>query len=272
MPVGAVRPIEDGPLVGWPLMAWPWRDLRARLAGQPSAVGGGFHLWWKGLGVDEPIVACSVVLEVLRPPSVPALYFWALQASFLDEIGVSYGTAHTGLQWNARHPGGRAVNWGGYALAADVGSVLDGTASLLPGIPGDRNTRTFAWREQVPYRFTIHRGALGWAATVTDLVTGSEVTIRELLAGGDRLGGFVMWTELFCRGSDPTTAVRWSQPEVLTRSGRRLAPAGLQVTFPGGDEWRRLDVVVDEVGVQQITDVTRTIQHQATVPLARRDP
>lgn len=255
-------------------MAWSWRDLKARLAGPPGGaktVGGGFHLWWKGVPTDEPIVACSVVLEVLQPPSVPALYFWALQASFLDEAGISYGAAHTGLQWNARHPGGRAVNWGGYAQAADVGSVLDGTDSPLPGIPGDRNTRTFAWRDQVPYRFAIHRGALGWAATVTDLVTGSEVTIRELLAGGDRLGGFVMWSELFCRGSDPTAAVRWSQPEALTRSGRLLAPTDLQVTFPGGDEWRQLDVVVDEVGVKQITAVPRTIG-QATVPVARRRP
>ena len=252
-------------------MAWSWRGLRAIL-GQPgsaTATGGGFHLWWKGLPADEPIVSCSVVLEVLQPPTVPALYFWALQASFLDQVGTSYGAAHTGLQSNARHPGGRAVNWGGYAQAADVGSVLEGTDSPLPGIPGDRNTRTFAWREGVPYRFSIHRGAVGWAASVTDLVTGSAVTIRELFAEGDRLGGFVMWSELFCRGSDPMTAVRWSGPEVVTRSGRRAAPTSLQVTFPGGDEWRRLDVVVDDVGVRQVTDTARTTEHLAVVPLAR---
>ena len=118
----------------------------------------------------------------------------------------------------------------------------------------------------MPYRFAIHRGAVGWAATVTDLVTGSAVTIRELFAAGDRLGGFVMWSELFCSGSDPMTVVRWSQPEVVTGSGRRSGPTGLQVTFPGGDEWRRLDVVVDDVGVRQITDSPRTMDHLALVP------
>ena len=234
-----------------------------------SATGGGFHLWWKGPAVDEPIVSCSVVLEVLQEPTVDALYFWALQASFLDDVGIRHGAAHTGLQWNARHPGTRAVNWGGYARAADVGSVLDGTDSPLPGIPGDRNTRTFHWRAGVPYRFTIHPGPRGWAATVTDLVTGSGVTIRELFAGGDRLGDFVMWSELFCRGRDPTTAVRWSQPEVLTRSGRRAAPHSLQVTFPGGAEWERLDVAVDDVGVVQRTDAPRSIEHLALVPPLR---
>ena len=253
-------------------MPGSWRRL---LGGAPadrggsSAVGGGFHLWWKGVAADEPIVACSVVLEVVQEPSVDKLYFWALQASFLDASGVSHGAAHTGLQWNPRHPGGRAVNWGGYAQAADVRSVLDGTDSPLPGIPGDRNTRNFAWRADVPYRFAIHRGAVGWAATVTDLVTGSGLTIRELYAGGDRLGGFVMWSELFCRGDDPSAAVRWSQPEVLTASGRTAAPTALEVTYPGGDEWRRLDVVVDEVGACQVTDTPRRTPHHAMVPLAR---
>ena len=256
-------------------MAWSWRDLKARLAGPPAgarAVGGGFHLWWKGLSTDEPIVACSVVLEVLQPPSVPALYFWALQASFLDEAGVSYGAAHTGLQWNARHPGGRAVNWGGYAQAADVGSVLDGTDSPLPGIPGDRNTRTFAWREQVPYRFTIHRGALGWAATVTDLVTGSEVTIRELLAGGDRLGGFVMWT----RAVLPRERSRRGGALVAARGAHPLRAAARPDRPPGHLPRRRRVAAArcrrGRGGCAADHRRCRGPIGQATVPVARRRP
>src|SRR5262245_62655011 len=251
-------------------MASAWQRFRSWIATAGSSggggSGGGFHLWWKGVPADEPIVACSVVLEVVEPPTVAALYFWALQASFLDATGRSYGAAHTGLQWNPRHPGSRAVNWGGYAQAADVTSILEGSDSPLPGIPGDRNTRNFAWREQVPYRFTIHRGAAGWASTVTDLQTGSEVTIRELYASGDRLGGFVMWSELFCAGDDPTTTVRWSDPRARTASGRVVRPAALDVTFPGGPQWRRLDVVVDAVGVQQSTNATRTLDHLTVSP------
>jgi hypothetical protein len=246
-----------------------WRRLVQGGAGV-SAVGGGFHLWWKGVSTDEPLGSCSVVLEVLQEPTIPMLYFWALQASFLDAAGIAYGAAHTGLQWNPRHPDSRAVNWGGYAQAGDVTSILDGNDSALPGIAGDRNTRTFAWRPRVPYRFTIHRGSIGWASTVTDLVTGSGVTVRELYAGGDRLGGFLMWSELFCRGTDPSTTVRWSQPQASTASGRTVTPSDLEVTYPGGDEWARLDVTVDEVGVRQVTNAPRTTPPHARVALAIR--
>ena len=252
-------------------MASVWQRMRSwfpTAGASGGGAGGGFHLWWKGVPTTEPIVACSVVLEVVQPPTVAALYFWALQASFLDR-GRRVGGAHLGLQWYSLHPGSTAVNWGGYAQAADVTSILEGSDSPLPGIPGDRNTRTFAWGDGIPYRFTIHRGTVGWASTVTDLVTGSEVTVRELYAGGDRLGGFVMWSELFCRGDDPPTTVRWSEPEARTASGVIVRPEQLQVTFPGGPEWRRLDVVVDDVGVQQRTDVPRTLDHLTLVPPAR---
>jgi hypothetical protein len=145
--------------------------------------------------------------------------------------------------------------------------VLDGTDSPLPGIPGDRNTRNYPWREGTPYRFTIHRGAVGWAASVTDVAADATVTIRELYAGGDRLGGFVMWSELFCRGDDPTTVVRWSEPRVVTASGQVLAPAGVQATFPGGEQWRRLNAVTDEVGVLQVTDARRTTKNMTALRL-----
>ena len=68
-------------------MASVWQRLRSWLptaGASGGGAGGGFHLWWKGVPANEPIVACSVVLEVVQPPTVDALYFWALQASFLD--------------------------------------------------------------------------------------------------------------------------------------------------------------------------------------------
>jgi hypothetical protein len=74
-----------------------------------------------------------------------------------------------------------------------------------------------------------------------------------------------MWSELFCRGDDPPTAIRWSQPSVATASGLVLSPSGLQVTYPGGSEWERLDVVVDPVGVCQITNRSRTTPHDSVV-------
>jgi hypothetical protein len=66
--------------------------------------------------------------------------------------------------------------------------------------------------------------------------------------------------------------VRWSQPSALTASGVVVAPAGLQATFPGGDEWRRLNVVADDVGVLQVTDARRTTKNMTVLPLSVSRP
>ncbi len=230
-------------------------------------VGGGFHLWWQGIEVSDPIVGCAVTLEVLREPTVAALYFWAMQTNFLDAAGTSHGAVHTGLQWNPRHRDSRAVNWGGYAQAADVTSILEGSLSELPSTPDDRNTRDYPWRAGAPYRFSIQRSPRGWTSSVTDVERSVTTVIRELFAGGDRLGGFVVWSELFCTGRDPHTAVRWSNPEVTRSTGVLDRPTGMTATYPGGREWRRLDTTVDEIGVVQATDVRRRIPHQSLLGL-----
>ncbi len=232
--------------------------------------GGGFHLWWQGIEVGSPIIGCAVTLEILEQPRVQALYFWALQVSFLDAEAHSYGAAHTGLQWNHRHPGGRAVNWGGYALAADVTSILEGSQSPLPSTPDDRNTRDYPWRAAAPYRLAVHRSERGWTASITDIERSSTVAIRELFAGGDRLGGFVVWSELFCSGHDPRSAVRWSDPAVIRSDGQTDRPTGMTATYPGGRAWRRLDTSVDDVGVVQATDSRRRTPHQTVVGLHGR--
>src|SRR4051794_17537598 len=95
-----------------------------------------FHLWWQGIDGGAPLVEVAATIEVLRQPAADRLYFWALQTSFISDRG-THGAAHIGLQWNPRHPGSKAVNWGGYADAADVRSILDGTPSSLPSTPSD---------------------------------------------------------------------------------------------------------------------------------------
>ncbi len=64
-------------------------------------MGFSFHLYWE---LVSPAREVAVTLEVLEPPSVDRLYFWALQASFLDASG-SQGAGHLGLQWNPALPG-----------------------------------------------------------------------------------------------------------------------------------------------------------------------
>ncbi len=208
-----------------------WFTSRSRHAA-PSTGPTSAHLWFEGIP-SGPWRSVSATLEVVTEPSAAALYFWALQASFTDASGASFGAAHTGLQWNPRHPGGRAVNWGGYASTADVGSVLEGTRSALPGIPGDENTRNFAWRPGTGYRFTISRVEHGWRSTVVDTSTGERIVIRELLVGGDRLNGFVVWMEIFAPCDAPTTVVRWSELEVADDArDTRHRVRSLRTSFP----------------------------------------
>src|SRR5438105_4146046 len=61
-----------------------------------------------------PVRSARAILEILYPPRVDALYFWALQVSFVDPDGTDHGAGHLGLQWSAQFPGKTAVNWGGY--------------------------------------------------------------------------------------------------------------------------------------------------------------
>ena len=164
-----------------------------------------------------------------------ALYFWALQASFLDG-GRSYGAAHIGLQWNPRHPSNAAVNWGGYADTGNVHSILKGSPSPLPSTPNDPNTRDYPWRPGVPYRLRISRVASGWRGEITDVSTGDVQHIRDLYAGGDRLGGFVVWAEVFAACDDPSTIGALVGPGSRRCRGRR-PPAELGAAqLP--DRWR----------------------------------
>ena len=39
------------------------------------------------------------------------------------------------------------------------------------------------------------------------------------------------------------------------------------MTFPAGSEWRRLDVVVDDVGVLQVSNTARTTANMAVLAL-----
>ena len=113
-------------------MSW-WRRFTEGVqwdgrVGPPRSANGAssFHLAWEA--PTGSWTGAEAVLEVIDPPAVPSLYFWALQVSFEDR-GRAAGGAHFGLQWYSAHPGSTAVNWGGYA---PDGRELSGTESLLP--------------------------------------------------------------------------------------------------------------------------------------------
>ena len=196
-----------------------WQQLvrrRARTTGFPTSSNraSSMHLHWDPS--PPPALEVAVTLEIVEPPVVPHLYFWALQASFVTVEGHRLGGAHLGLQWYDRHPGSTAVNWGGYR---DGAGELDGDVSALPSATGNPNTRDFAWRARVPYRLRIHGDGDGWwTGSVTDLTTDETTVVRRLRGGGARLAAPVMWSEVFARCDDPSVVVRWSDPNPTVRA------------------------------------------------------
>ncbi len=238
-----------------------WRRPRTR--GFPPSGNGAssFHLFWRLPASAGHLVEAGVTLEVTTPPAVDRLYFWALQVGFPGA-----GAAHLGLQWNDRHPGFGAVNWGGYA--AD-GSLLGGTESALRSTPADPNTRDYAWEPGRAYRLGVRRAEEGvWRGEVTDVATGDTATVRDLVAAAPFLGDAMVWSEVFARCDDPSVTVRWSDFEVVTDRGDRITPVALGVNYQshadGGcaNTTSRRD---GRGGVLQVTNAERLTPQGATL-------
>ena len=247
----------------------------ARIAGEPPSGNGAssFHLWWE-LPYGEYLSEVSVTLEIVEPPTVDRLYFWALQASFVKPGG---GGAHLGLQHHPRFPGNTAANWGGYAASGD-GRLLEGSPSPLPSTPGDVNTRDFAWIPHRPYRLTIGRssdgapdGLFAWRGSIEDLHSGEITVVRDLFSRGEYLRGPVVWTESFARCEHPSVAVRWSDLLAVGEMDQPIAVASVSPMFQdraaGGCD--NTDVSVDRAGWVQRTTTDRTIRPGVPLKLPR---
>ena len=114
------------------LRRWWSGGLASRTTGAPASSNGAssLHLWWL---LDGPLVEVAVTVEVVVPPPGDRLVFWALQAGFTDGRR-PLGAGHLGLQAHPGHPGGTAVNWGGYRAPALGGGELTGSESPLPSV------------------------------------------------------------------------------------------------------------------------------------------
>ncbi len=237
--------------------------LRTRGLPDSSNHASSMHLHWllpAGSSQAGPVVEVAATLEVLVPPAVDRLYFWALQASFIDAAGIQHGAAHLGLQWHPDHPGNTAANWGGYHHG---GGELSGTGSPLPSARGNPNTRDFHWDPSRPYRLTIRRGDDGlWAGLVDD------IEIRRLQVPGAKLDRVMVWSEVFARCDEPSVTVRWSGFQARTESGAVIRPDRLRVTFQshaqGGCD--NTNVRATAAGVLQVTNVPRDLRPEAVIP------
>jgi hypothetical protein len=207
-------------------------------AGRPRSANGAssFHLAWQV--PDGVWHGARVVLEVVVPPSVPALYFWALQVSFVEQ-GRAGGGAHLGLQWYPAHPGSTAANWGGYR---PDGRELDGSTSALPSAPGNVNTRDFDWRPGRGYSLEVRRGAeradgtTAWQGLVTDLTTGTATLVRELHASGTALASPMVWSEIFADCDAPPVEVYWRELALLDAAGSWTEVTSASVNYQSVSE------------------------------------
>lgn len=242
---------------------------RLRDHGEPRSPNGAssMHLWWE---LPGRLVEVAATLEVVVPPAVPRLYFWALQVGF-DDGGRHRGGAHLGLQAHPSHPGGTAVNWGGYRAAADGGGELAGSTSPLASATDNPNTRDFPWVAQRRYRLRIfpagRHGPARWRGEVTDLATGTATVVRDLDVPGRFLVRPVVWSEAFARCDHPTTAVRWSDLRARAADDRELTPAAVRVSYQSRAEGGcdNTTAAIDGDGLVQLTNVVRRIGPGTTI-------
>ena len=207
-------------------MSWLQRLLGTgmpteRTTGPPTSSNGAssFHLFWE-VG-PEPVRAVEATVSIDDPPA-GRLTFCALQVSPAGGLG-RLGGLHFGLQHHPGHPGGGAINWGGYHSR---GGEVDGSPLTVPSAMHNRNTGDYAWVPGRPYRYRIERSDRGWRGSITDLDRGETMVVRDLDVGGDRLEAPMVWTESFAQCDDPTTTVRWTELTLETDEGRRSVGTG----------------------------------------------
>ena len=242
---------------------------RLRDHGEPRSPNGAssMHLWWE---LPGRLVEVAATLEVVMPPAVPRLYFWALQVSF-DDGRRHRGGAHLGLQAHPAHPGGTAVNWGGYRAAGDGGGELAGSTSPLTSATDNPNTRDFPWVAHRPYRLRIfapdHRVPQRWRGDVTDLVTATATVVRDLEVPAPFLVQPVIWSEVFARCDHPPAAVRWSDLRARTADHRDVRPSAVRVSYQSRAEGGcdNTTAAPDGDGVVQITNAARRIDPGTTL-------
>jgi hypothetical protein len=234
-------------------------------AGTPrsSNAASSHHLGWQVPPAPSGgWVGAEATLEVRGVPADDRLRFWALQVSFEDR-GRRGGGAHLGLQWHRQHPGRTAVNWGGYG---PDGRELTGSRSALASATGNVNTRDLAWEPQRPYRLAVTRspdpapdGGPAWRGTVTDLVTGEAIVVRDLWAAGTEVTHPVVWSEVFADCDAPRTVVAWSALTLVGEDGRRREVDEVRASYQAVSEGgcTTSDSAVDGRRFVQATGVTR---------------
>ena len=179
-----------------------------------------------------PLRAVSAVLEIVSGPTVPELYFWALQASFQSGGGQRRGAGHLGLQHHPSYPGAGAVNWGGYHDPSSGGGILEGTGSGLSSTLSNANTFDYPWAVGRRYRLEIATAEPGrWRGSITDLAVGTTTVVRELFVDADHLVDPMIWSEVFADCDAGPVEIRWSSLAAASVHGQFVEPTGVTLSY-----------------------------------------
>ncbi len=176
-----------------------------------------------------PLREVRATIEVVDPPTVDMLYFWALQVD-IGLHGSRRGGAHFGLQHHPSYPGAGAVNWGGYHSGG--GGELSGSTSALPSTLDNVNTRDYPWSPSRRYRYRVYPSPeQGWRGSITDLTSGEETVVRDLHVEGDELTRPMVWTECFAHCDHPPAAVRWTDLGARTADGDWFEVTDVRINY-----------------------------------------
>jgi hypothetical protein len=125
------------------------------------------------------------------------------------------------------------------------------------------------------YRWGLQAGVVDAAGRrvgeVVDEVESSAPVPRTMSVAapgaGTALVDVAVWMDLAEPPDDPPVVVRWSGLRCVLASGASVPVEAVQVTFPAGADWRRLDVLVDDIGVLQASNTPRTAANLSVLTL-----
>ena len=199
--------------------------------------GAASQLWWAmpDARTAPPVTGCSVALEVLQPPVLGRRCSWGLQAGVIDHSGVRVGEAVMALV----HDVDGSWSWSG----ADQRQPLDRI-----GEPFDLALSVATGMVQVSGR------------------SGGSLQAWEASGGpGAALMDVAVWMDLDQPPEGLAIVARWSALRCTLADGTVTAPETVLVTFPTAAEWRRMDVVTDDVGLLQVASTKRTAANMAVL-------
>ncbi len=234
------------------------------------------HLFWQMPQIprDDPIVEVGATILITHRPEIERLFFWALQADFIEERRV-IGAGHLGLQYHPSYPAGGAANWGGYHGSDSTGSgELPGSTLTMPSTLHNVNTGDYPWQAGKLYRYRIYPSPeRGWRGSITEKETGTETIIRDLWCPGSELGRPMVWTEAFAHCDDPSVGVQWSEFSGVTRSGFVVGPDAVKVNYQsianGGCLTSSSDLVQNSGGGLVVEQRTGTVRRTGQGTLLR---